>query len=97
MIFIGKEKMDRPWPTRASVQVEHNISRLLLGLSLNFLTDLLGQLLGLGFFKLSNLSQRFATVDAASPVTTDLIKAIVKVVLCRLDDLAKSALVLPYV
>merc|ERR1719481_285528 len=58
------------------------------------LTDLLGELLGLGLLQLGDLGQRLAAVDAASPVTTDLLEAVIEVVLSRLDDLVESALVL---
>ena len=44
----------------------------LLNVERQFLTDLLGQLLGLGLLQLSDLGQGLAAVNSASPVTTDL-------------------------
>merc|ERR1739838_1015289 len=58
------------------------------------LADLLGQLLRLGLLQLGDARQRFAAVDSASPVATDLLKTIVEVVSGGFDDFAQSALVL---
>merc|ERR1719378_1630961 len=58
------------------------------------LTDLLGHLLGFGLLQLGDLGQRLAAIDATSPMTTDLLEAIVEVVFGSLDDFVKSTLVL---
>jgi len=61
---------------------------------MTLLTDLLSQFLGLGLLQLGDLGQGFAAVDSASPMTTDLLKAVVEVVLRGLDDFAQSTFVL---
>jgi len=58
------------------------------------LTDLLGHLLGFGLLKLGDLGQRLAAIDATSPMTTDLLEAIVEVVFGSLDDFVERTLIL---
>jgi len=61
---------------------------------MTLLTDLLSQFLGLGLLQLGDLGQGFAAVDSTSPMTTDLLEAVVEVVFRGLDDFAQSTFVL---
>ena len=57
------------------------------------LDNLLGLFLSLRTLNLGNASRRFLAQETTSPVTTDLLEAVVVVVLDSLDELAQVGLV----
>merc|ERR1719402_35593 len=59
-----------------------------------FLSDLFGELLGFQFLHLGDASLRLAAQKAATPMTANLLRTIVEVVLDGFDDFAEGALVL---
>lgn len=60
------------------------------------LDDLLGCLLGFSSFKFSNPGRGFLAQQTATPVTTDLIKAFVVVVLDCFNQLGQVSLVVGF-
>lgn len=64
-----------------------------IGRHIIVLNNLLSRLLGLSAFELGDAGRRLLAQETASPVATDLVEALVVVVLDSLDQLAQVSLV----